>query len=98
MHILILEDDPIDLELIKSTLHNGGVEGSITSVSNRQAFLDQLNTLIPDVILADYVLPAFGGDVALALKKRSLSRCAFYFGVRGVGGRTGDRSAEARGY
>jgi len=69
MHILILEDDPIDLELIKSTLHNGGVEGSITSVSNRQAFLDQLNTLIPDVILADYVLPAFGGDVALALKK-----------------------------
>jgi PAS domain S-box-containing protein len=70
MQILILEDDAIDLELIKSTLRHGGVEGQLTSVGNRQAFLQQLETSVPDVILADYVLPTFDGALALELKNQ----------------------------
>ena len=83
MQILILEDDPIDLELIKSTLHNGGVEGNIIPVRNRQEFLEQLDTAVPDIILADYVLPSFGGDAALTLKNEVCPEVPFIL-VSGV--------------
>lgn len=66
--ILILEDDPVDLELIETALQNEGVECNIVRVSHRQAFLDKLNQLTPDLILADYVLPKFNGSLALDLR------------------------------
>lgn len=68
--ILILEDDPIDLELIKSTLRHGGVQGNLTNVGDRQTFLDHLSAHKPDLILADYVLPRFDGALALELKNK----------------------------
>lgn len=83
MNILILEDDPLDLELIKNALHSGGIEGDLASASNRQAFLAQLDIIKPDVILADYVLPAFGGDVALQLKNEVCPEVPFIL-VSGV--------------
>lgn len=83
MQILILEDDPIDLELIQQTLHDGGVEGSFIAVRNQQEFLAQLQQSIPDVILADYVLPAFDGGLALALKNRTCPEVPFIL-VSGV--------------
>lgn len=70
MQILILEDDPIDLELIKRTLIDGGLNDQLITVGNRQEFLAQLQTATPDLILADYVLPTFDGASALELKNQ----------------------------
>lgn len=81
--ILILEDDPIDLELIESTLRNGGVQGQLSCVGNRQAFLEHLNTQKPDLILADYVLPKFDGALALELKNQVCPEVPFIL-VSGV--------------
>ncbi|HHP7244240.1 MAG TPA: response regulator [Elainellaceae cyanobacterium] len=67
LQILLLEDDPIDFELIEAVLRNGGIESHITRVARRQDFLESLNERLPDLILADYVLPSFDGIAALQL-------------------------------
>lgn len=67
LHFLLLEDDPIDRELIEATLINGGIESIITQISDRQTFVEILRTQPLDLILADYVLPKFDGLEALAL-------------------------------
>lgn len=83
MEILILEDDPIDLELILGTLRKGGIEGSFRVVANREAFCDQLEDAPPDLILADYVLPSFDGALALDLKNQICPEVPFIL-VSGV--------------
>jgi len=67
LHILLLEDDPLDCELIGITLRKSGIEGNTTQVANQSAFLEYLDRQQPDLILADYVLPQFDGIVALEL-------------------------------
>lgn len=81
--ILILEDDPIDLELIETTLKRGEVDGKVFKVNHRQAFLDQLNTNTPDLILADFVLPSFDGVLALELAQSVCPQVPFIL-VSGV--------------
>lgn len=65
IQILLLEDDPVDCELVKTTLINGGIEGQFVEVSSRQAFMEGLEKATPRLILADYVLPKFDGLAAL---------------------------------
>ncbi|MGJ3245714.1 MAG: response regulator [Elainellaceae cyanobacterium] len=67
LQILLLEDDPIDCELIETALRRGGIESHVTHVAHRQDFLESLNERLPDLILADYVLPSFDGIAALQL-------------------------------
>ncbi len=69
--ILILEDDPVDFELISTTLKTEGIKSTIVQVSCRQAFLDALKQAPPDLILADYVLPKFDGSLALDLRNEA---------------------------
>jgi PAS domain S-box-containing protein len=70
LHILLLEDDPVDYELIDCTLRKSGIEGNMSRVANQTAFLDYLSRYQPDIILADYVLPQFDGIAALALAQQ----------------------------
>ena len=69
LNILLLEDDSIDCELIGQTLSRNDIAATVHRVGNRRDFLDYLNQRLPDIILADYVLPTFDGLAALKLAK-----------------------------
>ncbi|MGF1514642.1 MAG: ATP-binding protein [Elainellaceae cyanobacterium] len=66
LRFLLLEDDPLDYELIEAALNHGGIEGTLTRVSDCPAFTAALNEPL-DLILADYILPKFNGLEALTL-------------------------------
>lgn len=83
LQILILEDDPIDLELIETALKQGGIDSNFIKVSHRQEFLEQLEAKTPDVILSDYRLPTFDGASALELAQSICPQVPFIL-VSGV--------------
>jgi PAS domain S-box-containing protein len=67
LHVLILEDDPLDAELEIATLEKAGYECLWDRVETRLEFLSQLETKHYDLILADFNLPTFDGMTALRL-------------------------------
>ncbi len=67
MRILHLEDDPADAQLVGETLRSGGLEAEITVTGTREGFLEELEKALPEVVLADYLLPGFTGLDAIAL-------------------------------
>jgi PAS domain S-box-containing protein len=74
LHLLILEDEPLDAELIIVTLEDAGFSCQWERVETQEAFLEHLDNLVYDLILADYHLPAFDGLTALKLfKKRQIN-------------------------
>ncbi|MCP4421429.1 MAG: response regulator [Chloroflexi bacterium] len=74
LHLLILEDEQFDAELIIVTLEEAGYSCQWERVDTQEAFLQHLNNPKYDLILADYHLPAFDGLTALKLfKKRKIS-------------------------
>jgi PAS domain S-box-containing protein len=72
LRILLLEDSVRDADLLERELRNGGVSFNLRRVDEPRAFIAQLIEFTPDVIIADYKLPAFDGLEALELvRKRS---------------------------
>ena len=70
--ILLLEDNPTDVELIQFELREAGFI-FISKVAVTEAdFLHELQEYCPDLILSDYDLPQYNGALALA---ESRSRC-----------------------
>src|SRR5712671_946390 len=67
LHILHLEDDPLDAALVQSTLETGGITCSVTRVQDRAHFLATLERGDIDLVLADVSLPAFDGMAALKI-------------------------------
>ncbi|HYQ86030.1 MAG TPA: PAS domain S-box protein [Bacteroidota bacterium] len=65
LRILILEDDPSDAELEESTLRRGSIEFTARRVDTKEEFLRELDEFSPDLVLADYSVPSFGGMAAL---------------------------------
>ncbi|MFH2045616.1 MAG: HD domain-containing phosphohydrolase [Pseudomonadota bacterium] len=72
LHILNLEDNLLDAELIKETLSAAGIEYEFIRVDNEKDFLFTIENHNVDLILADFTLPAFDGLSAL---KIALKRC-----------------------
>ncbi|WP_413160514.1 response regulator [Capilliphycus salinus ALCB114379] len=70
LQILLLEDDPVDVELIQTLLKNGGIEAEFICVNQRSDFAEFLKTQLPDLILSDYVLPNFDGITALEIAQQ----------------------------
>lgn len=81
--ILLLEDVPMDAELIQANLQAGGIDCDLIRVDTREAFLAALETTPPDLILADYALPVFDGLSALDLKQNICPEVPFIL-VSGV--------------
>ena len=66
LHILHLEDDLNDAELVQSALKAEGITCSATCVHNRHDFVAALERGGIDLILSDFTLPAFDGLSAIA--------------------------------
>ena len=65
LHILILEDDPTDLELIQTLLVREMGKLRFTVAGNKEEYIRSLDLAQPDVILADHSLPGFNATQAL---------------------------------
>ncbi len=59
--ILYLEDDDLDVELIRETLNSDGNKYSLFHVQNKSEFKIALKTMRFDLILADFNLPDIDG-------------------------------------
>jgi len=85
VHILLLEDRAADAELIERQLQRGGIDPDLTRVETEDAFRDSLMRHPPDIILADYNLPAFDGMAALAIARDAAPEIPFIFVSGGIG-------------
>jgi PAS domain S-box-containing protein len=92
LHILLLEDDLADSELIRANLKNGGINCEFKCVTTRQEFLIELQNDNLDLILSDYSLPQFDGISALQIAQQNCPDVPFIL-VSGVLGE--ERAIEA---
>jgi PAS domain S-box-containing protein len=79
IHVLHLEDSPLDAELILASLADGGIVCATVRVDTRPAFLGALRSSPVDLILADYSLPSFNGIAALHLARDLMPEVPFIF-------------------
>ena len=67
LRILHLEDSELDAELLVRELRRGDLDFVIKRVETQPEFEEALLEFRPDIILADYKLPAFDGGTALKI-------------------------------
>lgn len=79
IRLLMLEDNVTDAELMETVLRREGLDFSLRRVDTREAFLQELKELQPDLVLADYTLLAFDGLSALALAQEEVPDTPFIF-------------------
>jgi CheY-like chemotaxis protein len=79
LRLLLLEDDPIDADLVSATLSEAGLECTVKRVDTRSDFLAALETGDFDLILADYSIPGFDGMTALSLARQQAPDIPFLF-------------------
>ncbi len=70
LRILLLEDTPTDAELVEDALREAGLSFISKRVDTRDAFIRALEEFKPDIVLADYKLPAFDGGSALKITRQ----------------------------
>ncbi|HEX3236179.1 MAG TPA: PAS domain S-box protein [Gemmatimonadales bacterium] len=70
LRILILEDVPMDAELVEYELARARIPFTSRCVDTRESFVQELADFRPDVILSDYTLPRFDGMSALAVARQ----------------------------
>ncbi len=68
LRVLLLEDNPVDAELLLYELSREKYDLRVERVDNEADYLQALETM-PDIILADYSLPQFNAMRALQLLK-----------------------------
>jgi len=83
--ILILEDVATDAELVKRELRKAKIEFSAKRVETKEAYIKGLKEFIPDLILADYSLPAFDGMAALVIARETCPDIPFVFVSGAIG-------------
>ena len=79
LRLLHLEDNPVDAELITTTLMEGNIPCESQLVDTRQAFVAALKEGRMDLILADYSIPGFDGMTALILARQHCPDVPFLF-------------------
>lgn len=67
LRFLLLEDDPIDAELVQLELQKALIVFDARRVQTREEFERELKIFAPDIILADYSLPQFTAIDALKM-------------------------------
>ncbi len=79
LHILMLEDNPDDAELVKYELNKIDMKFEYTVVDSHDSFLDAITHNPPDLILSDYSLPGFNGLKALSLAAEKCPQIPYIF-------------------
>ena len=77
LKILMLEDIPIDAEMIERELQNANILYTARRVASKNKFLKELEFFFPDLVLADYSLPQFSGLEALKIVREKKQRIPF---------------------
>jgi DNA-binding NtrC family response regulator len=75
--ILILEDDPWDAELAQRLLTGAGLDFTADIVDTRASFIEQLAAFRPDIILSDFHLSGFSGEMALEIAQKRCPHIPF---------------------
>ena len=86
LKVLILEDVPLDAELIEYELHHEDLKFTSRRVETEKEFIKQLENFKPNIILADHSLPHYDGISALQLTRKKSPHTPFIF----VSGKIGD--------
>lgn len=89
LHLLIVEDDQVDAELVIDQLRDDGLEFEALVVDDEPGFRDALNAFEPDLVISDVTMPGFSGDRALEILRERSSRIPFIF----VSGTIGEEAA-----
>ena len=89
LDILLLEDNPRDVELVAHALRRGGPGFKVEHVDNKRAFIHRLEQRVPDLILSDFSLPTIDGYTALAIVQKKCPEVPFIF----VSGTLGEETA-----
>jgi PAS domain S-box-containing protein len=71
LRVLILDDNPHDIELCIRQLNEAGFELQADAVDNEERFAERLQSRGYDLVLADYGIPAWSGVEAFHLLKQS---------------------------
>lgn len=87
--ILVVEDDPLDAELVLDQLRDDGMDIVSRIVADEAGYRRALAEFKPDIILSDLSLPGFSGQQALALLRDRDQRTPFVF----VSGTIGEAAA-----
>lgn len=83
--VLVLEDNPSDVFLIKKTLESCLPCWELKSCDNQASFEELLNTYNPDIILADIDLPKYDGFQALEYAQSVHPEIPFLFVTGSIG-------------
>jgi signal transduction histidine kinase len=67
----MVEDNPVDVELLLLTLRQDGFDVSADVAQTAEEFSSQIQTAVYDLILADYNLPQWTGTEALEILRRA---------------------------
>lgn len=89
MKILIIEDNPNDVELLQYELKKAGVKYEMRIVQTKESYEDELNHFEPEIVLSDYSLPSFDGVSAFQIMRKVLPGVPFIF----VSGTIGEENA-----
>jgi len=87
--ILLLEDSPMDAELVEHALRRGGAGFRVEHVDTKRAYIHSIERHVPDVILSDFSLPTIDGYTALSIAQKKCPDVPFLF----VSGTLGEETA-----
>ena len=65
LHVLLVEDDPLDAELVVHELEKSGYDPKWRRVDTQAEFMHRLAHDPPDIIISDHAMPQFSSVVAL---------------------------------
>jgi signal transduction histidine kinase len=89
LRVLIVEDDPLDAELVIDELRSDGNAFETRVVDDDTAFREALDTFVPDIVLSDVTMPGFSGFHALDILRARAPHTPFIF----VSGTIGEEAA-----
>jgi CheY-like chemotaxis protein len=91
LRVLLLEDSPLDADLIVDWLGSDGLNCQVRRVQTRDDYVAELREGQFDLLLADYSLPGFDGIEALDIAQRRATNLPFHLRFRAFGRRICDR-------